>query len=276
MATSLVIALTLFIIAKAEAQGLYPLHAGNLWQYSAWPNSYVTTMVIGDTVLSNGRTYVTLSGGFGGLLRQEGTRVFQWFDYANAERVIYDFAGRTGDTVATAAVLGDTVDVIVLDYGMADMFGRTLNTWRFLEQSRHTSMYILRTVVDSIGVSTVQAEVGDFFGLRGAIIDGVQYGIINEIYEADHQIPGEFVLHQNYPNPFNPTTTVEFQLPHSAFVSLIVFNALGREVTRLLDTDLEAGTHRLLFEAGDFASGVYYYRLTAGHFVDTKRFIFLR
>jgi len=276
MAKTLVIALTLFIIVKAEAQGLYPLHAGNLWQYSVWPNSYVSTMVIGDTILSNGKTYVILSGGFGGLLRQEETRVFQWSDYANAERVVYDFAGRTGDTVATAARLGDTVDVIVLDYGMADMFGRTLNTWRFLEQSRHTSMYILRTVVDSIGVSTVQAEVGDFFGLRGAIIDGVQYGIINKIHEANHQIPGEFVLYQNYPNPFNPTTTIEFQLPHSAFVSLIVFNVLGREVTRLLAADLEAGTHRVLLKAGDFASGVYYYRLTAGHFVDTKRFILLR
>jgi len=276
MAKTLVIALTLFIIAEAEAQGLYPFHAGNLWQYSAWPNSYVTTMVIGDTALPNGRTYVILSGGFGGLLRQEGTRVFQWFDYASAERVIYDFARRTGDTVATAAGLGDTVDVIVIDYGMADMFGRTLNAWRFLEQSRHTTMYILRTVVDSIGVSTLQAEVGDFFGLRGAIIDGVQYGIINKIHEADNQIPGELVLHQNYPNPFNPTTTIEFQLPHSAFVSLIVFNVLGRDVTRLLTADLEAGTHRVLFDAGDFASGVYYYRLTAGRSMDTKRFILLR
>ena len=277
MTRTLILALTLFLAVEADAQGEYPLHTGNLWQYSVWPpSSYLTTRIMGDTILTNGKTYMILGGAFAGLIRQEGTRVFTWLDDVNDERMIYDFAGRTGDTVATHADFGDTVDVIVLDYGMADVFGRTLNTWRFLEQSRHTSMYILRTVVDSIGMSASQVEAGDFFGLRGAIIDGVQYGIITGTSDEQVTVPSGFVLHQNYPNPFNPITTIEFQLPHPAFVTLSVFDPLGRNVTRLVANLLEAGTHRVLFEGTNHSSGVYYYRLTAGEFQDTKSFVLLR
>ena len=89
-------------------------------------------------------------------------------------------------------------------------------------------------------------------------------------------IPSTFVLKQNYPNPFNPTTTISFSLPSQAFVSLKVFNALGREVSTLLAEELPPGTYEQPWNARGLASGVYYYRLQAGSFMETKKLVLLK
>jgi len=88
--------------------------------------------------------------------------------------------------------------------------------------------------------------------------------------------PSEFLLKQNYPNPFNPSTTIQFALPKPEYVELKVFNLLGKEVTKLISKNMAAGTYNYKFEANDFASGVYYYQITAGKFWNVKKMILLR
>lgn len=85
-----------------------------------------------------------------------------------------------------------------------------------------------------------------------------------------------FQLSQNYPNPFNPTTTISFSLPSASFVTLTVFDALGREVSSLLAEELPAGTYSRQWIASGLPSGVYYYRLQTGPFNETRRLILLR
>lgn len=82
-----------------------------------------------------------------------------------------------------------------------------------------------------------------------------------------------FNLSQNYPNPFNPTTTIDFSLPERAVVSLKVFDALGREVTTLLNETREAGEHQVAFNASGLSSGAYYYTLRYGIASQTKKMI---
>ncbi|MEW5798652.1 MAG: T9SS type A sorting domain-containing protein [Bacteroidota bacterium] len=78
------------------------------------------------------------------------------------------------------------------------------------------------------------------------------------------KIPFQFTLSQNYPNPFNPATRINYGIPHSGFVTLYVYDALGRKVTELVHEMQEAGKHSVLFDAKQFSSGIYFYRLTAG------------
>ena len=87
-------------------------------------------------------------------------------------------------------------------------------------------------------------------------------------------IPKEFKLGQNYPNPFNPTTIISFSLPKNESVSLKIFDALGREIETLVNDYLKAGKYNYSWNSARFASGVYFYKLTAGNdFIDTKKMI---
>ncbi len=85
-----------------------------------------------------------------------------------------------------------------------------------------------------------------------------------------------FSLSHNYPNPFNPTTTIKYHAPAGGFVSLKVFDVLGREVVTLVNDQKEPGNHFVMFDAGKFTSGVYFYRLQAGGFVQTRKLLLLR
>lgn len=89
-------------------------------------------------------------------------------------------------------------------------------------------------------------------------------------------LPRIFQLDQNYPNPFNPTTTISFSIPTRSFVSLKVYDLLGREVAVVLSEELVAGKHERQWEAENLPSGVYFYRLQAATFVDTKKLVLLR
>ena len=89
-------------------------------------------------------------------------------------------------------------------------------------------------------------------------------------------IPADLFLGQNYPNPFNPATTISFSLASKLFVSLKVFDVLGREVSILVADELTAGTYSQRWNAAGLSSGVYFYRLQAGSFTETKKLVLLR
>lgn len=85
-----------------------------------------------------------------------------------------------------------------------------------------------------------------------------------------------YKLYQNFPNPFNPTTTIRFEVPEESKVELKVYDILGREVATLVNEVKHAGNYKVSFNASDFASGVYFFRLQAGSFTNTKKMILLR
>jgi Secretion system C-terminal sorting domain len=94
--------------------------------------------------------------------------------------------------------------------------------------------------------------------------------------EEDNVIPAEFVLYQNYPNPFNPSTKITFVIPKSSLVNLKVYDILGKEVATLINEEKHSGTYEVEFSAANLPSGVYFYKLQAGGFVETKKMVLLR
>lgn len=100
--------------------------------------------------------------------------------------------------------------------------------------------------------------------------------ILVSVEQSSSEVPSAFALSQNYPNPFNPSTTVSFAIPNVSFVVLKVYNLLGQEVATLVNDKLNAGTYTAQFNAAGLSSGVYFYRLEAGKFVEQRKMLLLK
>jgi hypothetical protein len=97
--------------------------------------------------------------------------------------------------------------------------------------------------------------------------------MVKQNSSVENGIPSEYSLNQNYPNPFNPTTVINYQLPTNGFMSLKVYDVLGKEVATLVNEYKEAGYYEASFDASRLSSGVYFYKLQAGNFVMTKKML---
>ncbi|MBA4312998.1 MAG: hypothetical protein C0417_10250 [Chlorobiaceae bacterium] len=106
----------------------------------------------------------------------------------------------------------------------------------------------------------------------------VPSGIMVGVEDENAFAPKIFTLNQNYPNPFNPLTVINYQLPIDSWVTLKVYNVLGVEVATLVNEDKKVGRYNFEFRTSDFeiSSGVYFYRLVAGDYVSTKKFLLLK
>jgi photosystem II stability/assembly factor-like uncharacterized protein len=101
-------------------------------------------------------------------------------------------------------------------------------------------------------------------------------GVFVDVGKEPGPAPKEFLLDQNYPNPFNPVTVISYQLAVNSFVTVRVYDLLGREAAMLVNEEKSAGSYTLRWDATHFASGVYFYRLQAGVFSDTKKLLLLK
>jgi predicted nucleotidyltransferase len=94
--------------------------------------------------------------------------------------------------------------------------------------------------------------------------------------ESGADLPSEFRLSQNYPNPFNPSTTIRYDVPGAARVTLRVYDMLGREVAVLVDENKARGAYEVKWDGGTLATGVYLYRLTAGEFDHVRKMLLIK
>ena len=94
--------------------------------------------------------------------------------------------------------------------------------------------------------------------------------------EANQLIPTSFALDQNYPNPFNPSTSISYSIPKRSHVRLQVYNLLGQLVQTIVDEDKQAGSHNATWNANDVANGLYFYRILAGEFIQSKKAVVLK
>ncbi|MCH8032793.1 MAG: T9SS type A sorting domain-containing protein [Bacteroidetes bacterium] len=111
------------------------------------------------------------------------------------------------------------------------------------------------------------------------IIDAInQCGLAKQAGEpvSLERVPYEYKVFQNYPNPFNPTTTIHYELPLEGFVTLKVFDVLGKEVKTLIEGYRTEGRYEVEFDATNLPSGIYFYRLQSGSFVETKKMVLMK
>ena len=88
--------------------------------------------------------------------------------------------------------------------------------------------------------------------------------------------PSNWELDQNYPNPFNGTTTISYSIPKSCYVTIEVYDVLGKKISKLVDDGKSAGSYKIEFDGSKYTSGVYFYRMQAGDYIETKKLILLK
>jgi hypothetical protein len=130
--------------------------------------------------------------------------------------------------------------------------------------------------------AAVGSTVNLYYAVRSIDIHGNQSAKSNEAsvifvgVEEPNAMPTEYALAQNYPNPFNPSTTIRYALPAQSHVTLTIYNTLGEIVKELVNGEMDAGYHEVIFDASHLSSGVYLYRIEAGTFVNVKKLVVLR
>jgi hypothetical protein len=164
----------------------------------------------------------------------------------------------------TSSTQGVKFDIQISPGGIADANAGAPYSVHSLEPSTRYTWFV-RTVKGSVTSNWIQ---GPSFTTLAAPASAVE--------SIDGEIPRKVVLTQNYPNPFNPSTNIEFSLPDASDVRLSIYNTLGNEIQRLVDGRYQAGRYLVTWDAAQFPSGVYFYRLQTQRSVETKRLILVK
>ncbi|MCK9209687.1 MAG: T9SS type A sorting domain-containing protein [Ignavibacteriaceae bacterium] len=284
-----------------ELLNFYPLQTGNYWEYQSYweqmpfpptDSSSHSIEVIGDTLLENGHIYKILLHNditpnqyrYNQFERIDSLTgcVYRYINdtTANHEYMLDSLFAEPGDTIYSSrerithysyykttclSLINDTI------------FGLPTSLKNFYNLSIiHGGTYALAKGFGFL--YSVGCELGcGFTNLVYAKIDGKEYGKkITSINSDENSSPNLFRLYQNYPNPFNPSTTINYELPTTSFVSLKVYDALGKEVAILVNQEKPAGNYKTDFDGSRLSSGIYFYTLRADNFVQNRKMILIK
>jgi photosystem II stability/assembly factor-like uncharacterized protein len=217
-------------------------------------NSYVQCLTV-----SGANLFAVIVGGGVFLSTNNGT---SWIN-----------VGLTNTAIYSLAVSGTNIFV-----GSSGTIGN-IGSEVFLSTNNGTSW----TTVDS-GLPGYPSAVEALSISRTSLFAGTPNGVwrrplsemVTAVNETSSSMPTQFTLGQNYPNPFNPVTNISFNLPIRSFVSLKIFDLMGREVTTLISEKLSTGSYSKQWNASGLPSGIYFYRLQAGSLTETKKLVLLR
>jgi len=282
-----IVILMLYSTSPAQSPAsFFPHQVGNVWQYRSQFTQQVVSTVhfVADSSSTSGSIFVWyIIQGIGGGIYEIDSSFNVWQvsgDSLTRVRHEYDLAAVVGQSWLVNPMPPPFDSAKVVDIFPATQFGQPVTVKKIEYWRNGVFWYGTRYLATEFGLVRWDIEPSDVWYLAGAIIDSVQWGVIDDVQENE-VLPKTFDLWQNYPNPFNPVTTIAFDLPSQAVIRLTVFDVLGRVVSVLADERREAGRHSIHFDGTALASGVLFYRLEAlnspsGEFVQTKRMVLLK
>ena len=297
-----------------EVLNYYPLAIGNKWVYDKYThiewNTYHDIFireVVGDSLLPNGKRFFHLNEYVVGSLF--GQTNFERIDSSEGKIYRYDDnLGLQDDEYVIDDLLadvGDTVQSYRMEYwenGYTTVLDEiTFEKWGITKLKKVFEQYILHPPVYSLTQEIGLDSIFSYFDfgetrviLKGCIIDGIVYGDTTVVSVEDEEpiLPFEFELAQNYPNPFNSITKIKYKIagnppapyPHnipppkikSYSVILIIYDILGMEITTLINEEKPAGSYEVEFDGTELTSGIYFYQLRAGNFIETKKMLLIK
>ncbi len=283
----------------------YPLNVGDIRHYHnvlrtpyLVENSYFYEKVLNDTVIDGmnfkkkliKKILITIWGDTvsGEYYKNERIDTLTFKVYNENDHTVICLATQPGD-FCLATQPGNTYRNRECSILYQNLFGRLREVKSF-----HIS-YVYNDVVSfdnieiaaNLGITYAHHQPGNMLtrtSLKYASINGIEYGTPLPIFEVTYKEdltsnkshPTNYILHQNYPNPFNLSTSIKFILAKSSYVKIELYNIAGQKVQTLLNKKMQAGTHRLEYNAQNLSSGIYFYSIEAGDFQDVKKMILLQ
>ena len=282
-----------------EEYGWFPLAIGNLWAYNqywfddGWPEPPIVTFagtkymeVKKDTIINN-KKYFVLENDYISFeifpprmfLRVDSSTgfIYRFWQELDDEYIFHNLNPELGDTIFFPPYPSNPYYILdneqPINYFGIDTYERRY--WEYLPCSCY------HTLIKGFGLA--RTYFNEFGGsestLKGCIIGGVLYGDTTYVVDVEkdpNPIPTEFKLEQNFPNPFNPSTKISWQSPVSGWQTLKIFDVLGKEVAKLVDEYRDAGNYDIEFKATQLPSGIYFYQLKVGNFIETRKMLLLK
>jgi hypothetical protein len=275
----------------------YPLNIGNSWtylHYSPFPGFYRYKKKVTGTIILEGKSYyviTTYRTGYtdyleylridstcGNVRNYTTTGGCSW---TPNERVGDSLAARRNDSSKYNCTFYFRCANDTLHYN----FNGLINVSKTFFWTDYFEHVTTRLYLKGIGM-VYDHQAGHsptIIDLLGCVINGIKYGDTNlvGISPLSSEMPDRFSLYQNYPNPFNPSTKIRFDFPTSvkrqtSNVKLVIYDVLGREVTTLVNEQLKHGKYEVIWDASNYTSGVYFYRLVADDYIESKKMILIK
>jgi hypothetical protein len=274
--------------SDSSGSSFFPLEVGNIWRYQEGPDSssYYQTKLTRDSAFgtthylfydnSNKPTYKVdsaLNVTFSPFVPASA-----WTKYRLAAKkgdvwtaFIGPYGGRVAarlDSVYWDIVAGSYTEVKGIGYYTQGADTTNFSVWLY-------SDYLAAGYGFYMNIADAEQSPNDF--LVGAFIDGIAYGNVTGVSsQPNNRITLGYKLYPAYPNPFNPSTTISFDLPSRSYVTLKMFDILGREVSTIVSEELQAGNYARQWNAANMDSGVFFYRLQAGTYTETRKLLLLK
>jgi glucuronoarabinoxylan endo-1,4-beta-xylanase len=272
--------------------GPYPLATSKgkeLWmtEYlstdTSWAGDLATGKQMSDCMSSGMNAYVTwyIIRYYGpinesGVVMKRGYVMSQFSKFIRPGYVqVYNTTSVRNQVSVTAYTNGTQIVIVAVNMNTA----AETQTFAFQSSIGVNTIFTPYTTSQTVNVSQgtgIATSGGSFSALLPA--SSITTFVANSITAVkDHaQLPFSPSLEQNYPNPFNPATMISYQLTANSFVTIKVYDELGREVAKLVNEEESPGEHSVRWDAGSFSSGVYFYELTAGNFHDVKKMLLMK
>jgi len=272
----------------------FPLKVGNVWSYnwmSISGSGRINVSITRDTIFNSKKYFLCNFPNLPHWMRIDSiTGNIYWYSsgggcsYQPNENLLDSLASKKFDSTNYCGFVKRKCS----DTGNVLLFGNTYAKKEFNPIIILTASS--RNYAKNIGLYYLNE--GDPFtttySLRGCVINGVVYGdtTLTSVNQTNSSEPQNFSLSQNYPNPFNPNTIINYSIPSKvkrqmspkgqANVKLMIYNALGKVIATLVNEKQNSGSFEVEFNGKDLPSGIYFYKLEAGDFVETKKMILLK
>jgi hypothetical protein len=294
MMKKLVSLLVFFNVISFCQQSYFPLEVGNYWQYEVKddynPNTiyfYKFTSVIKDTMLLGlSNTYYVVRVAFNwNLFYEEDTLRFLRYD--SLLNLIVEYDSKRGEE-SILFKLGSVENECWDYFGTFCCFSIDSSlVFDYMKPSKifgngDGPPFWACTLAKDFGPIKMRDDQSwgfprlTIYNLVYARIGGVEYGQLVSVYDEHPELSTNFYLFQNYPNPFNPSTQIRYSIPKTTLVTINVYDILGKEVATLVNEEKSPGNYEVEFNGSSLPSGIYFYKLQAGDFVEAKKMVLMK